>query len=59
MSSAAQPKIDVVLFWRQLGAKFAELLRSGAHAELVITVRDGQPTLVRVHQNYLPTDVVK
>lgn len=58
---AAQPQpqpASVVAMWNALGAKFADLLRTGAHAELIITVREGKVQLVRVNQSFLPADVV-
>ncbi len=59
MAAQAQPQpANVVLLWNQLGAKFAELLRTGAHADMIITVRDGKVQLVRVSQSFLPTDLV-
>ncbi len=60
MAAQAQPQAaaNVVALWNQLGAKFAELLRTGAHADMIITVRDGKVQLVRVSQSFLPSDMV-
>ena len=60
MSAQSQPQVPATVsaFWRVCGAKFAELLMTGAHAELIIVVRDGKPQLVRVNQTFLATDVV-
>lgn len=60
MSAQPQPQVPATVsaFWRQVGAKFAELLVTGAHAELVIVVRDGKPQMVRVNQSFLASDVV-
>jgi hypothetical protein len=51
----AQP--TVTGFWQTLGRMFAALLASRAHADLVVTVRDGKVQLVRIDQRYLPTDL--
>ncbi len=50
---------QIVVFWQNLGRIVAALLAEKAHAELTITVRDGQVSLVNVSRNYLPTALPK
>ncbi len=52
-------EFQVVTFWQNLGRIIAALLAEKAHAELTITVRDGQVSLVNVSRNYLPTNLPK
>ncbi len=57
MSTTPPQQPSVTSFWTALGRMFANLLARRAHADLVITVRDGKVQLVRVDQRYLPTDI--
>lgn len=56
---AQQPtqQTSVTAFWARLGGVLARLLATNAHADIIVTVRDGKVHVVRVDQRYLPTDI--
>ena len=55
--NAAPQQPPVTIFWAALSRLFARLLGENAHADLVVTVRDGKVVLVRVDRRYLPQDI--
>jgi len=54
-----QPPASITAYWQAIGRVFAQLLTEHAHADLVITVREGKVTLTRIDRRYLPTEVPK
>lgn len=53
----ATPSVQV--FWTMLGNMFVRLLGQRAHAQIIITVKDGTIQLVHVNQTFLPSDLPK
>lgn len=55
MGNLPPDKIDFSMFVRQIGGILARLIKERAHAELVVTIHEGNVKLVRVNRSFSPT----
>jgi len=53
------PTPSVNVFWSMLGRVLVHLLGTRAHAQIVITVKDGTLQPIHINQTYLPGDLPK
>ncbi len=51
--------VGIVQFMQGLNREIAQLLAAGAHADVIVTVRNGTIELVRVNRSWLPADVAR
>lgn len=56
---AGAAPVGIVQFMQGLNREIALLLAQKAHADVVITVRNGTIELVRVNRSWLPADVAR
>jgi hypothetical protein len=54
MSTPAAPTPGINVFWAMLGRVIAKMLGERAHADIIITIKDGSVQMVRVNRSYLP-----
>jgi hypothetical protein len=55
-AAGAQP-VSFQPWWINLGRRIARLIASGAHVNVVLTIKDGKIQNVREDRSYLPADV--
>lgn len=53
------PSPGVSVFWSLLGRVLVQLLGERAHAQIIITVKDGSVQPVHINRTYLPSELPK
>lgn len=57
MAPSQVEPLNLEVFWRLYGKLVTRLMRERAHAEVVILMRAGDLTQVRINRSYLPRDL--
>lgn len=53
----ARPQGSFDVWWLRLGRLVVKLCAQRAHCDIIITVKDGSPQMIRVNQSFLPSQL--